>query len=51
MVWNFIRGLGRQRVSGVMIGVKGKGYNAQAMAKAKVSGKFNKAVDGAGKKA
>ncbi|MGM0576304.1 MAG: FHA domain-containing protein [Myxococcota bacterium] len=51
MVFDFLKNLGRARVTGATAGAKGKMMGAQAKAKGKVAGKFNKAVDGAGKKA
>lgn len=51
MIWDFIKNLGRQRVSSVQSKVKGKLYSAQARAKGKASSAFNNSVDGAVNKA
>lgn len=51
MVFDFLKNLGRARVTGATSGAKGKAMGVQAKAKGKVAGKFNNAIDGAGKKA
>ncbi len=51
MVWDFLKSLGRQKITGVEAMANSKAMGAQAKAKAKVAAKFNKAVDGATNKA
>jgi hypothetical protein len=45
MVFDFLKGLGRSRVSGVETKLQAKKFSAVAKAKSKVSTKFNAAVD------
>ncbi len=45
MVMEFIRSLGRSRVTGVQSKIKGKQYSTVARAKGKSASKFNAAVD------
>ena len=50
-ITNFIKNLGRTRVSRVKGQVKGKLYSAQAKTKGRVASTFNKGIDGAVNKA
>jgi hypothetical protein len=47
MVWDFIKGLGRQRLNALEAAAKSKAMGVVAKSKAKVAGTVNKAVDGA----
>ena len=51
MVFDFFKGLGRSRISGVESKIQAKKYSAVARAKSKASTKFNAAVDAPAKAA